>query len=134
MEVALAELHIEPGYTFTDDDISSIENLVGRKLPAQYISFVKEYGSAFVGGLIDGDQSLPLLDFFDPKKILSKLNSIEDFAADQIIPFARCELGNIWVLDASDVVHYVNYYGGRTVTERVDNSFEHFVSRIVPEE
>jgi hypothetical protein len=60
MEVALTELHIEPGTPFSGDDISLIETSLGRKLPAQYVKFVKEHGSGFVGGLIDGNQSLPI--------------------------------------------------------------------------
>ncbi|MGN6820299.1 MAG: SMI1/KNR4 family protein [Sphingomonas sp.] len=130
----MTELQIEPGTTFSDDDITSIEASLGRRLPVEYVKFVKEYGSAFVGGLIDGDQSLPILTFFGPRQIVLNINSTEDFTADQILPFARCELGNIWAMDASGVVHYINYYGGRTVIQRVDNSFERFVDRIVLEE
>jgi hypothetical protein len=134
VELALTELHIEPGLTFSDDEISSIETSLGRKLPAQYVVFVKEYGSAFVGGLVDGDQSLPILEFLDPRQIASKLESGEDFAVTGVFPFARCELGNLWVFDDSDAIHYINFYGGRTVVVRVERSFEHFVDRIVLEE
>jgi hypothetical protein len=134
----MSDSRFEAAQPFSEADISEIQRALGRPLPEDYCNFVKEYGGAFVGGLIDGAKDLPILGFFtageDDDGILRTLKTHPDLRDDGVLPFADCELGNIYVLDAKNAVHYINYYGGRTTVRKVADSFQNFVDRIVPEE
>ena len=63
--------------------------------------------------------------------VLSKLAAYPDLKAEQILPIADCELGNLYVIDRDNYVHYINYYGGTTTARKVADSFEDFIARIV---
>lgn len=123
---------------FSDAEIGEIESAIGRVLPKAYCDFVKEYGGAFVGGLVDDSEDLPILTFFGASGdngILSNLTSYPDLKEEKALPIADCELGNLYVLDRENAVHYINYYGGETNARKVSDSFEGFTRRIVvPEE
>jgi len=130
----MLELRFEPAEPFSDAEINEIESNLGRELPKDYCEFVKEYGGAFVGGLIDGAEDLPILTFFgadENKGVLSKLRTDPDLRNDGVLPIADCELGNLYVLDRENAVHYLNYYGGKTTAQKITNSFQEFVARIV---
>lgn len=121
---------IEPASPFTEAELAKIEQTLGRSLPKEYRDFASVYGGAFVGGLIDGDVELPILSFFSADTVLSKLETHIDLKSDGVIPFADCELGNLYVIDREDAVHYINYYGGNTSARRVANRFSDLLSRI----
>jgi len=124
----------EPSVPFSDTDINEIEAELGRKLPDSYCKFVKSYGGAFVGGLVDGSGDLPVLHFYGASKkggVLDQLRLHTDLKEDRILPIARCELGNLYVFDQENAVHYINYYGGRTSARKVADSFQEFIDRIV---
>ena len=124
----------EAGPQFSESEIGEIEKILGRKLPKDYREFIKEYGGAFVGGLVDGSEDLPILKFFGPGHgggILGELNTYSDLKNDSALPFARCELGNIYVLNRENMVYYINYYGGKTTSQGVADNFKDFISRIV---
>ncbi|QNA82919.1 SMI1/KNR4 family protein [Sphingomonas sp. So64.6b] len=124
----------ESGSQFSESEISEIERVLGRNLPNDYCEFVKEYGGAFVGGLVDGSQDLPILKFFSAGHdggILDELDKYNDLKKENILPFARDELGNIYVLNGQNSVYYINYYGGKTTSQKVAINFKNFVSRIV---
>jgi hypothetical protein len=124
----------ERGRPLSHVNIADLESVLGRKLPDDYRSFLLEYGDAFVGGLVDGAADLPVLSFFGVDggtDLFAKLRMYPDFHNDGVLPIARCELGNIYVLDKENKVHYVNYYGGQTRVRDVANTFQEFVDRIV---
>jgi hypothetical protein len=103
-------------------------------LPSAYRSFAKKYGGAFVGGLVDGSEDLPILTFFGARGdsgILSKLATHPDLKNEGALPIADCELGNLYVLDREGAVHYISYYCGVTNARRVSDFFEDFLERIV---
>lgn len=127
----------ESGSQFSELEIKEIEKIIGRDLPEDYRAFVKEYGGAFVGGFVDGHKDLPLLRFYDASHgggIFNALNTYSDLKEDGALPFARCELGNIYAIDRNNAVHYINYYGGKTKSQKVAENFRDFISRIVATE
>jgi hypothetical protein len=127
----------EPATPFSEAEIREIESVLGRALPGDYCEFVKEYGGAFVGGEVDGDAGLSILNLFGPDEehgVLSTLKTHPDLRDDGILPFADCELGNLWVLDQKNAVHYINYYGGKTTARKVADSFQDLIARIVVSE
>lgn len=130
----MSDPQFEPVSPLPDVKIDQIEKVLGRELPKDYCDFIKQYGGAFVGGLIDGSLQLPILTFFgaDEKTgILAKLQTHPDFRDDGVLPIADCELGNLYILSRENAVHYINYYGGETTARKVADSFQEFVSRIV---
>lgn len=134
----MPDSRFEPATPFSAAEIGEIERVLGRELPKDYSEFVKEYGGAFVGGLIDGTPELPILAFFganEDKGVLSKLKTHPDLRNEAVLPIADCELGNLYVLDRENAVHYLDYYGGKTSARKVADSFQDFIARIVvPEE
>ena len=122
---------IEPATPFTETELARIEKILGRTLPEDYQAFAFAYGGAFVGGLIDGDAELPILAFFSADDVLSKLETHTDLKRDGVLPVADCELGNLYVIDRGNAVHYINYYGGQTTSRKVANTFEELLTRIV---
>lgn len=135
--IQLTDWRIKPAAPLTEAEALEIENELGRKLPEDYRSFVMEFGGAFVGGLVGGSTDLPVLRFFgmgDRSSLLRQLQLHSDFKADGVLPIADCELGNLYVIDLNNEIHYVNYYGGRTTTHRVASSFREFLHLIGPEE
>ena len=121
----------EAGQSFEAAEISEIENAIGREIPAEYRSFVNSYGGAFVGGLVDGSPSLPVLRFFCGDGVIRSLEIHSDLREEGILPIARCELGNIYVIKRDGAVHYLNYYGGKTEALLIASDFPSFLSRIV---
>ena len=116
------------------EDLRKIERLIHRSLPHDFCRFIETFGGAFVGGAVDGSPDLPLLHFLGANPecgILSTIRTHSDLAAIGALPFARCELGNLYVLDAENAVHYIDYYGGKTAARKVSASFRDFVDRIV---
>jgi SMI1 / KNR4 family (SUKH-1) len=122
---------IERAIPFKREDLDQIERVLGRQLPKDYHDFAQEYGGAFVGGLIDGDLELPLLTFFDIGEVHSHLESLTDLRDIGVMPFAGCALGNIYVMETDNSIHYINYYGGRTTARKVSDTFNDFIARIV---
>jgi len=119
---------------FSDADIQAIEDAIGRELPKGYCDFVKEYGGIFVGGLVDGSEELPIDAFIDAREdhgILSNLALYPDLKEENILPFAFDVLGNIYVFDRDNTVHFIDYYGGETTACKVSDTFDDFLSRIV---
>jgi hypothetical protein len=122
---------IEPAAPFTAMELTKIEQILGRPLPEDYRDFASAYGGAFVGGLIDGDTELPILTFFSADAVVSKLETHTDLKSDGVLPFADCELGNLYVIDQEGAVYYINYYGGSTSARRVANRFTDLLPRVV---
>jgi hypothetical protein len=137
MKNKMPDSRIEKATPFSHAEIIEIERQLGRKLPTDYCRFVQEFGGAFVGGSIDGSTDLPILAFFradNETGILYKLRAHPDLQEDGVLPIADCELNNLYVLDNTNAVFYINYYGGRTTASKVSNSFQDFVDRIVVDE
>ncbi len=105
-------------------------------MPSAYRGFLKEFGGCFVGGLIDGSVDLPISQFLGTGEcgILWTLRGVDEFKKYSILPIATCEFGNLYAFDLKNAVHYINYYGGQTLTMKVADSFQEFLDRIVPEE
>jgi hypothetical protein len=129
----MSDARFEADTPFSDDDINAIENSLKRKLPSDYVNFVKQYGPAFVGGAVDGDENLSVLCFLGRGKdgVSEMLDEYDDLWEDSLFPFARCELGNRWILDENNEVFYINYYGSTTKVEKVSDSFQDFLDRII---
>ena len=130
----MADFRFETELPFSDAEIGEIEKVVGRSLPEAYSAFVKQYGGAFVGGLVDGVEDLPILSFFSASGdsgVIANLNRYSDLKEDRVLPIAGCALGNLYVLDRDNEVYYINYYGGQTSARKVSDTFEGFVERIV---
>lgn len=122
---------IEPATPFTEAEFFKIEHMLGRTLPTDYRDFASVYGGAFVGGLIDGDAELPILTFFTANAVLAKLETHSDLKSDGVLPMADCELGNLYVIDGDNAIHYINYYGGRTTSRKIADKFSDLLPRIV---
>lgn len=122
---------IEPEVPFTEAQLSGIEHALGRVLPDDYTAFVRKYGGAFVGGFTDGASELPLLNIMSANQVLAALQSYGDLREEGLLPVAGCELGNLYILDRSNAVHYINYYGGTTVSTKVAATFGELLSRVV---
>ncbi|HZW07425.1 MAG TPA: SMI1/KNR4 family protein [Phycisphaerales bacterium] len=127
----MSDPRFEASTPFTEEEISRIERVLGRPLPADYTAFVRAYGGVFVSGLVDGDAALALDGFDGADAILSSLSTLTDLRKDGILPFATCVLGNRFVLDRHNAVHYINYYGGKTTTQRLAGTFGELLPRIV---
>jgi hypothetical protein len=124
----------EPDLPFSDSDIREIESVLGRELPEEYRAFVQEYGGSFVGGFINASREFSILTFFAADRddgVLFNLETHPDLREEGILPFADCELGNLYVLDRDNSVHYVSYYDGKTIARKVSDSFHDFVNGIV---
>jgi len=121
----------EAAQPFEEGEIGKIEDAIGREIPVEYRSFVSAYGGAFVGGLVDGSASLPILRFLTGDGVLRSLERHSDLKDRGILPVARCELGNIYVIEIDGAVHYLNYYGEKTTASLVASDFSSFLSRIV---
>ena len=130
----MLEDFIEAGEPYSDDQLSKIGEVVGFEPAEGYKEFVRKYGNAFVGGLIDGSPELPVLGFFDLEKIISTLDFNAIYRENRVMPFADCELGNTWILGDDGSVSCVNFYDKPTATKEVSSSFSKFVSRIVIED
>lgn len=130
----MTDSRFEPSVPFSEVEINEIEGEIYRKLPDSYRDFVKVYGGAFVGGLIDGSEDFPILGFFSASgknSVLGRLEAHQDLKEDRILPIADCELGNLYVLDSNNSVHYINYYGGKTSAKKVAQTFQEFIDRII---
>lgn len=130
----MSDPRLEPAAPLSDAEIGEIEKALGRELPEDYRRFLRTYGGAFVGGLINGSNELPILTFFGAGEcngLLPTLRRHPDLRSEGTLPIADCELGNLYVLDREHAVHYINYYGGKTTARKVSHSFQDFVSRIV---
>ena len=133
----MTDPRFEPSAPFSETDIEAIESEIGRKLPDSYRDFVREYGGAFVGGLVDGSGELPVMRFIGASGnygVLDMLKLHSDLREDRILPIADCEFGNLYVFDRENRVHYINYYGGRTSARKVADNFQEFIDRIVVSE
>jgi hypothetical protein len=127
----MLDARLEAASPFSQSEIGDIEKALARSLPAAYREFVLVYGGAFVGGSVDGSNDLPVLKFLSASSVLSALAQYADLKTDRILPFARCELGNLYVLDEADAIHYINYYGGKTTVLKISGDFRDFLARIV---
>lgn len=127
----MIEPRMVPVAPFTEAELTKIERILGRSLPKDYRDFASAYGGAFVGGLIDGDAELPILTFFNADAVLSNLETHADLKSDGMLPFADCELGNLYVIDPEGVVHFISYYGGSTSALRVADRFSDLLRRVV---
>jgi hypothetical protein len=130
----MSDPRFEIGTQFSETDILKIEQALRRHLSQDYREFVKVYGGAFVGGTIDGSDELSILNFFDASNdrgVSAVLSRYEDLKEDGILPFARDELGNIYVQNVDDEIFFINYYGGCTSVRRVADNFSEFIARIV---
>lgn len=122
---------IKAAIPFSETELAEIEQVLGRELPSDYREFARTYGGAFVGGYVDGNPELPILTFFKAAVVLAKLRFHTDFKNDGVLPVADCELGNLYVIDRENVVHYINYYGGQTTARKVTSSFSDLIKRLV---
>jgi SMI1 / KNR4 family (SUKH-1) len=130
----MAARRFGPGTPLTLHDLAEIETALGRVLHPAYRAFAREYGDAFVGGLVDGSEDLPILQFLGARRILSSIAMLRDLTEIGAFSFADCELGNPYVMDVDGSIFYIDYYGGTTRAHRVSDSFEDFLDRIVVED
>jgi hypothetical protein len=125
---------IEASNPFTDSDLDRMEETLGRKLPEDYRSFVKEYGGPFVGGEVEGSDDTTILTFYQGAKYRgesSLFRTYDDLTEIGALPFARCVFGNFYVLTARNEVWNIDFTGGETSSMKVTTSFNDFLSRIV---
>jgi len=127
----------EPATPFTDQDINDIQKHLGRELPEDYRRFVKEFGGAFIGGEIEGPKRTSILGLFEAdeyKGPSSLIMTYADLCRAGSFPFADCEFGNPYILNAADEVYYIDYTNGDSSPFKVAGSFRDFISHIVIEE
>lgn len=128
-------LEFENPTPFTEQDIVEIERLLGRELPEDYRRFAKEYGGCLVDGEVDGLAEFAIDVFYQAHAYTNKGGGVpewEEYQEIGALPFAHCIMGNLFVLTNDNAVHYVNYYGGKTTTQKLAISFGDFISRIQP--
>jgi hypothetical protein len=123
---------------FSDADIRKIEEVIGRKLPKDYLDFVKTFGSPFVAGSVNGLRRFPVLEILSAKDLVNYMRINTELAADGPFAIARSEMGNPYVIAEDDAVYYLDYYsnmhGHDKKAERVGDSFSDFIARIVLDE
>jgi hypothetical protein len=118
---------------FSDGEIRDIEKELGRELPPSYRHFVEQYGGAFVGGSVDGEWDV--LDFFDASTVLEDLRgTFSDYRDIGALPFASDVGGNLWVLTEDNSVHFLVNYSGSSSAEKISDSFQDFLDRIVEDD
>lgn len=129
----MPDSRFRPDTSFSDEDIALIEKRLKRNLPDDYINFIKEYGPAFVGGAVDGDEGLAISGFegHGENGVSEMLDMYDDLWDNSLFPFASCVLGNVWILDENNEVFYINYYGGTTKAVKVAENFQEFLDRII---
>ena len=123
---------MDPAEPFSIHEMDAIRQRIGCDLPTDYQTFVTSHGGAFIGGLVDGSNALPVLRLCDAARVLSLLSFIPTLAENRALPFAECELANLWVFDEDGSVKFIDFYGGAP-TRTVADSFADFVSRLAPE-
>jgi hypothetical protein len=129
----MSDPRFEAKTPYSDEEIRAIEKELGRELPPAYRHFVKQYGGAFVGGFVDGEWEV--LDFFDASTVLEDLRgTFSDFRDIGALPFARDVGGNLWVLTEDNSVHFLVNYSGSSTAEKISDSFQDFLDRIVLED
>jgi hypothetical protein len=117
---------------YSDELIAEIETKIGRELPQDYRDFVKQYGGAFVGGSVDGSTSWTVLDFARTDQILWNISFFDELTEQGALKIARDEVGNMWVLAADNSIHFLVTYAGKSSAEKISDSFQDFIDRIVP--
>jgi hypothetical protein len=117
---------------YSDELIGEIETKIGRVLPQDYRDFVKQYGGAFVAGCVDGDRGWSVLGFARADRILGNISFFDELTEQGALNFAKDELGNLWVLAADNSIHFLVTYAGKSSAEKISDSFQDFIDRIVP--
>jgi hypothetical protein len=101
-------------------------------LPADLRSFAKELGNAFIGGAVDGNESYSVLGYLDLREIAADQDSVEEeYIEVGILPFARCELGGWYLLEADGTIWFRLVYLGKVILEKVAESYSEFERRII---
>jgi len=123
---------------FTQAQLIDVERLVQRKLPEEYLDFVRTYGGAFVGGYVDLEGGRAIDRFLSFPQIDRCMKLYDDLREENILTIADCILGNMFVLYFDNSVRYIDYYGmthgkhGKANdTGIVDATFRGFLRRIV---
>jgi hypothetical protein len=119
---------------YSDELLAEVEKRLGRELPRDYRDFVKQYGGAFVGGAVDGSTAWSVLGFYKAASILERISFFTELTEQGALNFARDELGNMWVLAGDNSIHFLVTYAGKSSAEKVSDSFQDFLDRIVPDE
>lgn len=103
-------------------------------LPKQYVTFVTRYGGCGFSGdakVSIGGRKIPILVFFDDKKLLSKLEIYLDLTAEGKFSIAADMAGNPYVLDAlTENVFFIDFTVNPPVGTRVAASFDEFLASI----
>ena len=131
----MSDPRFEAKISFSNEEIRAIEKELGRELPPAYCHFVEQYGSAFVCGSVDGNHRWEVLGFYDATTLLEDLRgTFSDFRDIGALPFARDIFGNPWVLTEDHSVHFLLNDAGESSAEKICDSFQDFLDRIVEDE
>ena len=87
-----------------------------------------------MGGQLKGSKTTSILGFSEAdeyKGASSLFETYADLREIKSLPFADCEFGNPYVLTSTNEVYYLDYTGGYVSSQKVADSFEEFISRIV---
>ena len=126
-----ASPNIEPAKPCSERALDALEVRVGRSLPTSLREFATRYGGAFVGGSIDGAGRYSVLGFLDLERVDQTEGAyLDEYLEVGALPFARCDLGGIYLLKADNTVWFRLYHAGKTTLEKVSESFEDFLTRI----
>jgi hypothetical protein len=131
----MSDPRFEAKTPFSDEEIRAIEKELGRELPPAYRHFVEQYGGAFVCGSVDGNYRWEVLGFYRASTVLEDLRgTFSDFRDIGALPFAHDIFGNLWVLTEDNSVHFLVNDKGESSAEKISDSFQDFLDRIVPDE
>ena len=123
---------------FSDAEVRDIEKVIGRKLPKDYLDFVKTFGSPFVGGSIDGLVHFSIQGFHNASYVVHYNKYNAELAAEGAFAIACNNVANPYVITEDDSVYYIDYYsrmhGKDLKAEKVSDSFSDFLARIVLDE
>ncbi|WP_226698795.1 SMI1/KNR4 family protein [Qipengyuania gaetbuli] len=127
--------NIEPAKPCSERALNALEFRVGRSLPTSLREFATRYGGAFIGGSVDGAGRYSVLGFLDLERIDQTEGAyLDEYLEVGALPFARCELGGIYLLKADNSIWFRLNHAGKTTLEKVSESFEDFLNRIETEE
>ena len=125
-------VRFEAGESASEAELSVLESRLGWELPADLRSLANELGDAFVCGALDGNDRYSILSFLDLRQIAAADDWLaEEYIEAGILPFARCELGGLYLLEKDGKVRFRLVYSGETILETVAESYDEFERRIV---
>lgn len=126
------------------EDIKKIEDIIGKKLPKQYVEFIQRFGRCgFLGEatVVTENENYPIFTFYGSGtgsgSLIRQLDLHPDLRDDGKLPIADDLFNNIYVLDVNlGRIYYIVYLQGHAKAKYIATSFSDFINKIevIPDE